>query len=380
MQRTDGKKRERVFHFSNCSITAPTLWFGHDLKQGVKVWEHLGNCPGILLNAYHLIKIKPKVREKMSVLGIGKTLSFSGPIFLDSGGFQAQKDGKSKLQPKEVLSLCSELNPDLMAVLDVPLSPLRSNRTNSRRWKKTLENTALMYRNCDKVELCPVIHSYSLVSLRRKYMQLMEIYPAPKVVCIGSLVPLLQGRYIGDSYQKRNGSLSAELARWTFVSKLILQIRAMYPEAMLHVFGAGSLSTMYLLFLLGVDSVDSCSWRLKAAFGEIQLPGLSNRCITNVCRGNHTRRKLTPDELSLLEKCDCTVCRDTSIGMRIKRLASSYAARSIHNAHVFVSEIEQIKLAFERKALKELVYQRLETSQRFLNILLSVVIKEIEPG
>jgi 7-cyano-7-deazaguanine tRNA-ribosyltransferase len=44
--------------------------------------------------------------------------------------------------------------------------------------------------------------------------------------------------------------------------------------------------TMNMMYYSGADSVDSSSWRTKAAFGAIQLSGIGDRYYT----GNQTQK------------------------------------------------------------------------------------------
>lgn len=94
-------------------------------------------------------------------------------------------------------------------------------------------------------------------------------------------------------------------------------IRKEFPDSFLHVFGVGSVSTMHLMFSLGVDSVDSMSWRMKAAYGAIQLPGIGDRFISP----KNSRKKLMEEHL--LSKCECPICVNKSLKERKKALDNS---------------------------------------------------------
>lgn len=370
-------RRLRTLSLTCFQVQTPTIWLGHDLKQGVRVWDFLHHCPGLLLNAYHLLKVKPRVRERIAEFGVQKVLGFRGPLFIDSGGFLFRNDKYCRMSPKELLALYHEIQPDLAAVLDLPLNPLASDGVNRRRWRKTLQNTEFMHRNNGSVQLCPILHAYSSSTAERRCGELKEALPQPKVICVGSLVPLLQGRYIGDRFRKSRSTESPMLTRWRLIAKLILQVRKCYPDTVLHVFGVGSLSTMYLLYLLGIDSVDSVSWRIKAAFGEIQLPGLPNRCVSGICTGVHTRRKLSREDYGLLIQCNCHSCESLSLSQRINNLRCSYAARAVHNASVLISEVVHARGALRQNRLEKFVTQRLQRSPLYARILEAVVLPEI---
>ena len=48
---------------------------------------------------------------------------------------------------------------------------------------------------------------------------------------------------------------------------------------------------MHLMFALGVDSLDSIGWRLKAGYGAVQLPGFGDRFTGDKLRKKRTLLK-----------------------------------------------------------------------------------------
>jgi 7-cyano-7-deazaguanine tRNA-ribosyltransferase len=304
-------------------------------------------------------------------------LNFNGPLFFDSGGFKFQRQGGLSTACDEVLTLYENLRPDIAAVLDLPLNPLASPRNNSKRWRTTLANTLFMHENNGFFELAPVFHAYNLAQVGRRSAQLREVFPAPRVLCVGSLVPLLKASHIGSYFVRCGDSSSPTMQRWSFVTRLLLSLRRLYPDAMLHVFGAGSLSTMYLLFLMGVDSVDSVAWRVKAGYGAIQLPGITDRNLGAMPSTGRVRRALDKKEYALLEQCRCPVCDGRRVAEQL-RLLSSFTARAIHNAHVFISEVGLMRKAKEGGRLTAFVTERLLRSPLYQSVLHSVVLPERE--
>ena len=134
---------------------------------------------------------------------------------------------------------------------------------------------------------------------------------------------------------------------------------------------------MYLLFLMGVDSVDSVAWRLKAGYGAIQLPGITDRRVETMPSANRARRMLDKEEYDLLEQCQCQVCDGRSMNDRLS-LLSSFTPRAIHNAHVFISEVNQMREAKDRGRLPKFVTDRLRRSTLYQQVLHSVVLPETE--
>jgi 7-cyano-7-deazaguanine tRNA-ribosyltransferase len=369
-------RQKRYFTFGGWKLRTPTIWLGHELSHQVKVWEHLPICSGLMVNAYQLLN-RPVVLSRAVAAGMRTYLNFNGPLFFDSGGFKFQRQGKLSATCGEVLALYEKLGPDIAAVLDLPLNPLASLRDNNKRWSTTLANTAFMHENNGFLELAPVFHAYNLLQVERRSAQLREIISAPRVLCLGSLVPLLKASHIGSYFVRSGDSSCPTVQRWRFVTRLVLKLRRLHPDAMLHVFGAGSLSTMYLLFLMGVDSVDSVAWRLKAGYGAIQLPGITDRNLEAWPFSSRVRRSLDEKEYDLLEQCQCPICYGQKMEARL-RLLSSFTPRAIHNAHVFISEVNLMREAKEDGNLAKFVTERLRRSNLYQKVLHSVVLPETE--
>lgn len=366
----------RSFEVGEHKIKLPILWLGNDLSHQVKVWKELPQCPGVMVNAFQLIS-RRQVRASAIDWGIGKVIEFEGPIFLDSGGFLFQRDGRTRCNVDDLLELYEKLAPTLGAVLDVPLNPKVSRRNNLRRWYKTLENTRSMFAAKRGFELVPVFHAHHLSSVRRRAAQLEELIPHPRVVAIGSLVPLLKASHIGNRFSGGSVHEPPTHRRWRFIAKLCLSLRRLFPRSVLHAFGVGSLSTMYLLFLLGIDSVDSVSWRLKAGYGAIQLPGVSDRFFAASLNSQRSRRLLNRRELTALASCCCPSCKNLSSPKRVARLMTSFSARAIHNAWLFLSEVDAAGTAKENGQLLSFAWDRLRPETTFGTILERVVQPEI---
>lgn len=148
---------------------------------------------------------------------------------------------------------------------------------------------------------------------------------------------------------------------------------------MLHVFGAGTPASIFLLFLLGVDSVDSVAWRLKAAYGAIRLPGLADRYATDFGH-TRTRRRLTSLCKDLLQACVCAVCEGLSLSRRVVVLAESFEARAVHNAQVFIDELNAFRLAARQGTHLQFVYDRLADNPRYRGILNRTILPNLSRG
>jgi len=343
------------------------IWIGHDLKSPFHVWDRL-DCQGICLSAAQILS-KPGYFNLFNEIGLHAGLQFDGPIFLDSGGFRLQQLGTEEYNVDDIISLYNNIEPEIAATLDVPLNPTESNSNNEKRWEQTLRNTERMSSRVNaNTLLVPVIHAYDEKSTRRRLKQLLGVIKHTDFICIGSLVPLLKGSFIGSRF---SGALkdSATIQRWDTIAEVITTMRELTPNSKHHVFGAGSISTMSLLIALGINSFDSTGWRLKAAFGAIQLPGLGDRFPRKSLKAVKERKGLTESCRNLLAQCECPICHNKQITNRINSLARSFRSRATHNAHVLTSEIRTLsRNVFNTKGYNQ-IDSRLIGSPRYHQVL-----------
>lgn len=336
-----------ILNLNGKKIKTPVLWLVCSIKDKPRPWEYF-NVKTIMVNAYEIFV------KKITINSIHKFLNTNGLIMMDSGGFQLMKKNIS-ITPSEILKIYKQTEPDVGVVLDFPLDP--SNMDNRLdRWKKTLKNTKFMLDNSHDIVLMPVIHGYTLKEIKKACHEIKKITD-PKFVGIGSLVPIIRNMKTSN-ISKLNGINTIE-----FMIKKILTVRKEFPDAFLHVFGIGSVATMHLMFSLGADSVDSLSWRMKAGFGAIQLPGIGDRFISP----NNGRKRLEEDYL--LKKCECPICIGKSLNDRKKALDNSkhgtFYNRAIHNAYTFKEEEHEFHKALCDGNLMNFLEKRLGGSKYY---------------
>ena len=260
----------------------------------------------------------------------------------------SKKKEEMDLDPIKVLDLYENSKPDIGVVLDHPFDPNSSNQANKKRWDITLKNTRSMIESNSKIPLMPVLHGYSLKVLGKACSDIKKIDDDPKLIGIGSLVPLIFSTTAGS---KRFPDCMQ------FVMESVKLIRSEFPDAMIHAFGIGSTLTMHLMYSVGTDSLDSTGWRIKAAYGIIQLPGVSDR---HVKTRNNGRRYLDTAEQRILAKCECPICNEKSIKERMTILDENFIPRAVHNAWVFKKEEQDFKKAVNEGLIQEFLENRLK--------------------
>ena len=254
-------------------IKTPALFASYRIgdfpRAGLRCYPwNITRTQAVLVNAFDLLANKQtqiaasKIREQHCKLH--EFVDFNGPLMLDSGAFNFQKQNEISIDPLEVLSVGIELGVDISVVLDHPFLPTLSSREKSKRRKNTVENTQKMFEELNSqngdipndFHLMPVIHSHSTRTLKRRVDEIVNIYGSvPPIIGIGSLEPLA-----------RNGSKRT-------VIDIICKVRKLLPNSHIHCFSMGSALLMLFAFYCGADTVDSQSWMLSAAFKNVQLPG-----------------------------------------------------------------------------------------------------------
>jgi tRNA-guanine family transglycosylase len=307
-------------------IETPVMWFSQRAGGVPEPWRYF-RLDGVLLNAYDILQ-SPKFAERMRKYRIHSYLDFRGPVMMDSGGFMFMTRKHMRVRPETISELYEATEPDYGVVLDHPLTIDLTRGETRRRQLVTLRNTKIMNqkRKSSNPELIPVIHGHSLSSIEWFVRHLEEIGDF-RIYGIGSLVPsVFNARGVGGINN---------------VIRIVSHVKKLLPGKLIHVFGVGSTITMHLMFASGADSLDSSSWRSKAAFGIIQMSGIGDRYITGRA-GKATGKKylnLSRKEVGILEECRCPACRKLGLyGLR-----RSFSMRALHNCWVFQKEVEKAR-------------------------------------
>ncbi len=261
---------------------------------GIPIWELL---PGIPLMANIL------TTKKFPPRGIGE-------LWIDSGGYQALRKGM-RLSVDWVISRYDEVEADLYIMLDSP-PPYGVGD-----WESAKENLALyedLYSRLDDKTIVPVVHHYDSKSLIW-FLNKVEYYK-PQILAVGGSVP---------------GLLNRGKKRAATIVYLTL-VRRLWPRK-LHVLGAGSPVMRCILSIIGANSADTATWRAKAAYGKIVVPGAGERYVGQR-RIRYGPLYATAEDLETLEK----FLRETGFpllnGKGVGILLRSFRGRAMVNAWV----------------------------------------------
>jgi len=386
----------KIKFYNNNEIPTPLCWFGLSVIEPkdfqLDVFKS-AKIEAFLSNVYDLYYTDKK-KERLEIIKELQRLKLGHKM--DSGGFQLMKakirgnDIKFRLNPKMVLDKQLEIGCDIGVQLDFPFGPNLTKNQKMKRLNETFENLAQLLTLVEDYGIdfsyLPVIHTVSddLDLLKHSLKKLEEtIGHKPNIIGIGSLVPLVKSM----KGSKKNGIES-------FLYTLIT-LRKMLPNSFLHAFGIGG-TMAYLALLAGIDSYDSNGWIQKAAYGVIQLPGISDRFLR---KEDHNRPYLTKDrkqrnckelinEIDIFMRCECKACqpffrdnwkdKDWKLKQKafIGRDQKAKKLRAIHNVSLYQSEILRIREEIINDNLLEFIKSRLKFSIYYRYIEFIEVLKE----
>ncbi len=275
--------------------------------------------PGIMVNAYELMR---RGIDKLRGRGLRRLLGIDGmdnvELWIDSGGYQFLRRG---LDPgvEKIAKLYREVDADYYVSLDYPPSPRDDPETRAAKIAKTLrsymELRSAVRELAEDGRLVPVLH---LAVDRTLRMQLECYESTATTAAVGGLVPYFM-------------QLAGRWSRLKAVTFLVL-VRKLW-HGRLHALGLASSAIIPLLRLIGIDSGDTQTWRHKAAYGKIVVPGIGERHVSSRDVG------FGPTSLSEAEKKIVEALADEVsrvYGFKLD-LHGSFEARALFNAWVLLT-------------------------------------------
>lgn len=269
----------------------------------------------VIVSAFELLKIKPPGDSPLHTL-----LQHGDEVWVDSGGYQFLSRG-IEISVDDVAKVYINFwDASKYLSLDYPPLPADDEYVASRKFRKSIE----AYRRLSKlleregIEVMPVVHYYRDEELVGKVMNEVLNYN-PREIAVGGLVPYI--------LVTRNVPRNSRWRALNFIIRVINEFRGR-----IHVLGLGSPSITPILEMLGVYSTDSSTWRVKAAYGKVILPGGGERHVTGRSI-NFGRRIIKPSELEELY----VFLRDTGfplINDYPSKLYTSFEYRALVNAWV----------------------------------------------
>lgn len=365
-------------------LKTPNMFAGYRIRDypraGLRChpWAMTGT-QALIMNAFDLLANRRTRKFTKEVLQCDNKLhqyvEFSGPIMLDSGAFNFMKHDDITITPEEVLKIGLEVNCNLSVVLDHPFPPDAEPEEIRARWDSTLDNTRTMiealacHEGCKPAgfRLVPVVHGHDRGTVGYALEDVVSVLGhEPRIVGIGSLAPLA-----------KNGNTRKAV-------DVLLEVRRLLPDAHIHCFSMGSALLMLFAFYCGVNTVDSQTWIMSAAFKQVQLPGfhltrLSPREAERNPDKYEKNRQGFAQHLVQLTHEEGFAVRDWDTGepwsIASEEEALTYLSyledeeginnvhrRACHNLYAFNFEAGRVRQAMETGTLESFIYARMRST------------------
>ena len=269
---------------------------------GIPIWDILDN--DIMFN--HLVAPRSLIRKLDVIRGRGIR------VWVDSGGYQILRKGL-RICLDEIIHRYRMLSADYYVSLDLPVPSIKYASWEIVR--RNVENFEKIANRLPDLRIIPVVHLYPsdlLIWAVERYLEY-----DPPIVAYGGVVP--------STLNRKESRLRSLLG--------FLILRKLFPNVRFHVLGLGSYVMTRILSALGAWSLDTSTWRVKAAYGHVIIPGMGERYV-----GSRKIRFGTPpakpEEIELLYR----ELRRSGFPLidKFHELLSTFKGRAIINAWVIV--------------------------------------------
>ncbi|NPA23189.1 MAG: hypothetical protein GXO23_02705 [Crenarchaeota archaeon] len=290
-----------------------------------KPWHHY-HVDGIMINAFELYT--RNLHRKYSTAHEIVQADATYEIWIDSGGYQFLRRG---MTPKidMIAQVYREMEDATYFLnLDYPPSPTDTREEALRKMEISFRNFQYLREKVGD-NVVPVLHYYHDEELVLNFLKRYIDYSCG-IVAIGALVPyvLIVRGARGNTREK--------------AMRFLLKLReiARDHKFRIHVLGLGSPVVIPILDLVGADSTDSSTWRVKAAYGKVVLPGGGEVHVTDR-RINFGKRKATQRDLEYLKR----FLEKTGFPLvhRFESIHTSFEYRALVNAYVIMRSREPPK-------------------------------------
>lgn len=241
-------------------------------------------------------------------------------IWVDSGGYQIMMK-QLKLHIDDVIQKYQSIDGDIFISLDIP--PQSLCNASKELVQHNIKNFETLYEKLENRKVIPVVHCYEsellFYSIDRYKSYNVEI------IAFGGAVPPSMAK-MGE------GSRTLPLLALAIIRKSFNQ--------WIHALGIGGTPAVYTaLSILGINSLDSTSWRTKAAYGKVMIPGLGERYV-GTGKAKFGRKDLSSKDFEMLEES----LRKTGFPYtnNLKEFLGSFRGRAIVNAWIMKHFIDVI--------------------------------------
>ena len=277
---------------------------------------------GTLLSLYHILRYKRK--DEIRTKGIHHVLKTKKPVIIDSGGFQYMKKN-AELEQEFVMQFQQDSGCDIGITFDYPIAPKLSPDEKERRVSKSIKNSNLaleMKKNKDMM-LYSAVHGHNPADIAGYLEGLDDGFDG---YAVGSLVP------------KRRD-----------YETLVRVVSAAKRDLPVHVFGITGFPALFALSYLGVETFDSWTYLVAAAFKEYIHP--------------ETLKRVKLREVTDLPECECFICNEYGRNDFLKGTSEAEILLALHNLNVFLKEMNHIREEIDEGELERYILRRAEKNR-----------------
>ncbi len=213
--------------------------------MGIPIWDYINDIDIMVNNLVLTDSLKKKLPTHRT-------------IWIDSGGYQILVKGL-KIDVEDILKRYRSIPADFYMSLDIPCSD--PSTFNEKLLYINLRNYVYLSKNLRDKKIIPIVHLYPI-----KYMiEAVDFYVShgADIIAYGGIVPPM--------IRKTRLRLKSILG--------FLILKKLYPNIKFHVLGIGSYIMIRIFKKLGAFSIDTSTWRVKAAYGHVIIPGLGERYV-----------------------------------------------------------------------------------------------------
>jgi len=256
---------------NGCLQQRPVIWLGQSVNTSSICADHSELDQTPFLTSLGCAIRRPSLKRTHLNSNLKTKLGIRGPLMVDSGGFALMRNPSSRWSLRDVSDLIRSIDAEIFVSLDYPPHRRDSRQDRLQKIRLSVNNFRKLSDLFPTKIIMPVVHGRTRPEIELSIQLIGRRTQNPSWVGLGGVVPLLQNRTVSREISR----IGAE----TFIARSIASIRTAFPDAKIHIFGAGGTRTFPAIFALGADSADSIGWRQAAGFGSIFLPLKSQRAV-----------------------------------------------------------------------------------------------------
>lgn len=284
--------------------------------------------------------------RRRQAMEVGLHASFGIPsymsIYLDNGAFRFSRD-EGEVPRQDYEAFVTQAKPNWYAI---PQDYIPTPRMSDVKQLECLQKTMDVNQSYSHDGYVPILHISRHLDEYLRQFKANERLRSKPIFALGGIVPNLLRTPKAMSYRE--------------ILDSVRRVRATFADRKLHLFGVGGTATLHVAALLGLDSVDSSGWRVRAARGIVQLTGIGDRAVAEL--GNWKIREPSQEERKKLIECQCPACQRYGLDGLKANLIYGFCNRATHNLWTLLEENRMIQKHLKNKTYVEWYKDHLHNS------------------